>query len=77
MFLGIFCDVLHKKVLLNRAWEVRELDVIAGMAIRGSKFESGCFTVGSKIIRALEIIHVKKFVPNAVLWTKLLSSHDL
>ena len=25
------------------------------------------FTVGSKIIRALEIIHVKKFTPNEVL----------
>ena len=27
-------------------------------------------TVGSKIIRALEIIRVKKPIPNAVLWNK-------
>ena len=26
-----------------------------------------CFTVGSKIIRALEIVRVKKLIPNAVL----------
>ena len=34
-------------------------------------------TVGRKIIRALEIIRVKKLIPNAALWNKILSSHDL
>ena len=34
-------------------------------------------TVGSKIIRALEIVRVKKFIFNAVLSNKYLSSHDL
>ena len=34
-------------------------------------------TVGSKIIRALEISRVKKLMPNAVLMNKYLSSHDL
>ena len=33
-------------------------------------------TVGSKIIRALEIILVKKRMLNAVLWNQYLSSHD-
>ena len=28
-------------------------------------------TVGSKIIRALEIIQVKKLVPNAILWINI------
>ena len=31
--------------------------------------------VGSKIIRTLEIIRVKKFILNAVLWNKYLSSY--
>ena len=35
-------------------------------------------TVGGKIIRALEIIRVKKFIPNALInMKKVLSSHDL
>ena len=34
-------------------------------------------TVGSKIIRTVEIVHVKKLIPNAVLSNKYLSSHDL
>ena len=34
-------------------------------------------TVGSKIIRALEIIRVKKLIHNIVLRNKYLSSHDL
>ena len=34
-------------------------------------------TVGSKIIRALEIVRVKKLIPNAVLWNKWLPRHDL
>ena len=33
-------------------------------------------TVGSKIIRAFEISHVKKVIPNVVLLNKYLSSHD-
>ena len=33
-------------------------------------------TVGRKIIRVLEIIRVKKLIPNVVLWNKYLSSHD-
>ena len=35
------------------------------------------FTVGDKNFRALEIIRVKKFLSNAVLGKKYLSSHDL
>ena len=35
------------------------------------------YTVGSKIIRALEIGRVKKLIFNAILWNKYLSSHDL
>ena len=34
------------------------------------------YTVGSKIILALEIIRVKKLIPNAVLGNKYLSSLD-
>ena len=34
-------------------------------------------TVGNKIIRALEIIRVKKLILNAVWWNKYLSSQDL
>ena len=34
-------------------------------------------TVGGKIIRALEIVHVRKLIPNAVLWKKHISNHDL
>ena len=34
-------------------------------------------TVHSKIIRALEIIRVKKLISNAVLWNKSLLSYDL
>ena len=50
-------------------FEIRELCSI------NAKY--GIVTVGSKIIRALEIIRVKKLMPNAVLWNKFLSSHDL
>ena len=32
--------------------------------------------VGSKIIRALEIIRVEKLIPNATLENKYLSNHD-
>ena len=35
------------------------------------------YTVDSKIVRALEVIRVKKFILNAVLWNKYMSSHDL
>ena len=35
------------------------------------------YTVGSKIIRALEIICIKKLIPIAVTKKKYLSSHDL
>ena len=35
------------------------------------KYSNRC-TVGSKIIRALEIVRVKKLIPNAVLWNKYL-----
>ena len=34
-------------------------------------------TVGSKIIRAFEIIRVKKLMSNAILWNKYFSNHDL
>ena len=35
------------------------------------------YTVGSKIIGALELIRVKKLILNAVLMNKYLSIHDL
>ena len=34
-------------------------------------------TIGSKIIRALQIIRDKKLIPNIVLCNKYFSSHDL
>ena len=34
-------------------------------------------TVGSKIIRALEMIRIKKLVSNAILRNKYFSSHDI
>ena len=40
-----------------------------------SKFIRLC-TVDNKIIRAFEIIHVKKLIPNAILRNKYLSNHD-
>ena len=35
------------------------------------------YIVGSKIIWALDIIRVKKLIPNGVLWNKYLWIHDL
>ena len=43
----------------------------------GSLRVSGRFTIGSKIIRALEIIRVKKFILNAVIWSNYLLRNDL
>ena len=41
-----------------------------------NNFAADC-TVNIKIVRALEIIRVKKLLPYAVLQNKCLSSHDL
>ena len=35
------------------------------------------FTVGSKIIRALVVMRVRKFTPKSILWNKYLSNRDL
>ena len=45
--------------------------------MRHNKLINAVSTAGSKIIRTFEIIRVKKLIPNAVLWNKYLSNHDL
>ena len=42
-----------------------------------TEFDKQQLTVGSKIIRALVIIRVKKLIPNGILGNKYFSNHDL
>ena len=65
-----FCSKFDSALMLNlyllfSVWWIAKL------------FWPETITVGRKIIRELEIIPVKKLVPNAVLWNKYLSSNDI
>ena len=61
---------------MNRAeWtypQKSEVSTMTGSAILGKQADS----VGTKIIRTLDIIRAKNLIPNAVLRNKYLSSHE-
>ena len=66
--LGIYAHYLH----LHHAWDQNDFSTYRLNVAYYLKN-----TVDSKIIRALEIIRVKKLMLNAVLWNTNSSRHDL
>ena len=65
--------------MINHAFKKRTLKkfLFTSIGIRILKKKKGEILISSKIIRALDIILLKKLTPNAILWKKFMSSYDL